>query len=60
MEGKQIKEHREALGITQEEMGRDTGFNPKAIARWEAGRVKPMRANDEILVAYFRKKGRKV
>ena len=53
MTGQDIKDFRAKHSLTQDELSKLTGFNPKAIARWEAGKVTPMRANVMVLAQVF-------
>ena len=40
IEGAQLRRERDALGLTQAELGRRLGVNPNTIARWERGELK--------------------
>lgn len=40
MDGKEIRENREYLGLTQEELGKLFGKTANTIARWERDEVK--------------------
>lgn len=54
MTGDQIRALRIKAGLTQKQLADKTGFHEKAINRWEAGKVKPMRANIMILEQVFK------
>lgn len=40
LEGAQLRRERDALGLTQAELGRHLGVRPNTIARWERGELK--------------------
>jgi transcriptional regulator with XRE-family HTH domain len=40
MTGKQLRERRKAMGLTQEQLADILGVSPNTIARWERGEMK--------------------
>ncbi len=47
--GEQVRDRREALGLTQRQLGARAGVCPRSISRIERGEAMTMRTLDEIL-----------
>ena len=46
-----VKELREKLGMTQEQLAREVGVSFKTVNRWERGKSKPSPMATKLLVA---------
>lgn len=51
--GKNIKKHRERLGLSQEKLGEAVGVTKSTISQWELGKVDPKRSNIKKLSEVF-------
>ena len=53
LSGKEIRNNREELGLSQREMAEHLGVAVETISRWENGALTPTRAMDRYLRVYF-------
>ncbi len=57
---KSIKKFREALGISQSELGRQLGIYQSIISQWENELFLPNAKNEKLMIAFAKKKGFKL
>lgn len=49
-----IRAWREGLGMSQEELAKAAGVDETSIAKWEAGKAKPMKKSLTKITIFFR------